>query len=753
MTHDDKEVFLRKLACVISVILCVGCGGGGGGGENPGNAPTITNLNYSPSSAQLNEGGGTVLVTGTIDFTDQDGDVSSLTISTYNAAGQPIATTTSPVPGAIGKTSGAVAVSVSVPTTVAGSYTFQVFLTDATNHNSNHLSGTFSINPGGSGSGSLVTGTGPSPSHLVQRSGELFWSEAGEKPINKVPLSVGSAISLAMKVEAPAGIALHGTDVFWLDSQSGISPGACTGPGTIRKLKKSSADGSATVLLGTGSDCYTNSARDLVVNGTDVYWVTSTGAFNYVLQKTPISGGSATTVVTTTAPIVAMAGDAANLYWMENRFPDAYGAIRSMPWGGGPVVTLASGFISRTDTFAINSDSAFYSVANFPGTDNLVRVPLAGGSPTRLATLSNTPVRLVADSTELYLLDGAAISHMPAAGGSPVLLASAVNSTLDMVIRASDVVWTETTGPAYGGIGAVKSVPKAGGSVTVLAQGEDSPGRLAVNASWVYWTEGAPGVFGVSGRIARVAAGGGTVGTVISGITSDSPPIAVSNTHVFVADGFRIKKIPLAGGMPEPVASGSFYIKDLVTDNIYVYWVEDDFSNVFKAPVGGGAATFLGSVPAGIAAGPAGPIRLQGGIVYWMTNFDAIISVPAAGGTSQVVASGLPFLNDFVVDDANIYFSENDTGKIRKVSLIGKQFSDLAQESPSASPIILATDGQSLYWINQAVVGKVPITGGTSKIMVPSVMSDPYFPGSIAIDNNSIFWTEPPNKEIRSISK
>ena len=743
---------MKRLACMISVILCAGCGGGGGG-DNPGHAPAITNLSYSPSLAQLNEGGGSVMVAGTVAFTDSGGDVSSFTIVTYNDIGQQLSSTPTPTLGIGGQISGTIGVSVSVPTTVAGNYTFQVFLTDAANRSSNHLSGTFTVGGGGGGAGSLVTPTGPSPSHLAHRSGELFWSETGEKPINKVSLSGGSAVGLAMKVEAPAGIALQGGDVFWLESRSGYSGSGCAGPGTIRKLYKNFPDGSNTVLLGTGDVC-AGGATDLVVNGTDVYWVTSTSSPNtYVLRKTPISGGSTTTVVTSMVPIVAMAADAANLYWMENRFPDAYGAIRSMPWGGGPIVTLASDFISRKDTFAVNGDSAFFSVANFPGTDNLIRVPLAGGGATLLATLSNTPGKLVADDTALYWLDEAAISHMPPTGGTPALLATAVNSPLDMIISQGDIVWTETTGAAYGGIGAVKSVPRTGGSVTVLAQGgEDSPHRLAANGAWVYWTEGAPGVFGVSGRIARVGAGGGIVETVVSGITSDSPPIAVSDTHVFVGDNFRIKKIPLAGGVPETVALGSFYITDLVTDGTYVYWVEDDFSNVFKAPVGGGAVTLLGAVPAGTAAGPAGPIRLQGGVVYWMTNFDAIISVPAAGGTSQVVASGLPFLNDFVVEGANIYFSENDTGKIRKMSLAGGQFSDLALESAIWSPTILTTDGQNLYWVNQGRVGKIPVTGGTNTTIAPGT-SDPYVPGSIAVDTGFVYWTDPLNREIRKAPK
>lgn len=44
------------------------CGGGGGGGDSS-NAPVVTNLRFSPTSATFRQGGGTVEVTGYIDFT------------------------------------------------------------------------------------------------------------------------------------------------------------------------------------------------------------------------------------------------------------------------------------------------------------------------------------------------------------------------------------------------------------------------------------------------------------------------------------------------------------------------------------------------------------------------------------------------------------------------------------------------------------------------------------------------------------
>ncbi len=745
LLYMEKTIKFSILAIIMA--LMIGCGGGGGGGGGAqGTNPAITSLMYSPTSAFLNAGGGFIVVSGTINFSDPNGDVSTLTISTFTSGGQSLSSATTAVQGAAGKTSGVIGVSVAVPTTAVGSYTFQVFVTDAAGHASNTLSGTFSVVAGG-GALSLVTSTGPYPAHLVVGIGTLFWSESGENPVKSISLAGGSPKVLAQKIGVPAGFVVQGQDVFWLDERSGIASSGCAGQGVIRILKRTST-GTTTTVLATGDNCAPiNGTSDVVSDGTYVYWVTSTATPDtYVIQKTPISGGASTAVTTTSVPIVAMTGVGGNLYWMENFFPDiTRGAIREAPAGGGPLVTLASGFSSRAGTFAINSTSAFYTQANFPSTDSLVRVPISGGSGTVLATLASTPKKLVADDANVFWIDSTTVSSMPVAGGTPTVLANAANIPDDLALRTSDVVWSETTGPSHGETGAVKSVPKAGGAVSVLVQGGDAPQRLGGDASSVYWAEG--GAIGLTegfGRIARVPAGGGTATTVVSGVTTDSAPICVSGSDVFIADKLRIKKVSLSGGMPETLAVASDHVANLVTDGVYVYWDQDPFSNVYKAPVNGGTVTGLAT--AGVLAGLAGPIRLQNGTVYWMTNFNAILAVPTAGGTVKVVASNLPYLSDFVVDETNVYFSEQDTGNIMKMPVAGGTATLLAS-GYVGSYNILALDSVHVYWINRVSIGKVPIAGGAPTFSV-SGAQDATFPASIALDATNVYWTQPPIAEI-----
>jgi hypothetical protein len=123
----------------------VACGGGGGGSSQPQHAPTISNLQYSPNTVVQGQGGGSITATGTIDFIDIDGNISTLTITSYDSLGNQTASNTSPITGASGITSGSIGIAAIVDTTVKGNFTFKIYVTDSTGLQSNVLTGTFSV--------------------------------------------------------------------------------------------------------------------------------------------------------------------------------------------------------------------------------------------------------------------------------------------------------------------------------------------------------------------------------------------------------------------------------------------------------------------------------------------------------------------------------------------------------------------------------------------------------------------------------
>lgn len=131
---------MKKLILLALSFIVLGCSSGGGGGNSPtgpsGSAPAISNLNYSPHSVTVGSGGGAATVTGTINFIDADGDVTTLYIGSVSST----------LTGMSGLTSGTIQVTAIVDTTTARSETFQVWVKDSQGHESNKLSGTFTVN-------------------------------------------------------------------------------------------------------------------------------------------------------------------------------------------------------------------------------------------------------------------------------------------------------------------------------------------------------------------------------------------------------------------------------------------------------------------------------------------------------------------------------------------------------------------------------------------------------------------------------
>ncbi len=590
-----------------------------------------------------------------------------------------------------------------------------------------------------------LVATGPAPDRVVYSNNRVYWSEGGDAAIRSVSASGGTATLLAQRIGSPSAVAFAGEDIIWLDAQTGFSPSGC---GVILLLRRTA--GGVTTTLETQDNCWAE-VPPLVVAGGDAYWVSATASQNpYVIRKTSLAGGASIALVTSTHRIPAMVADGVNLYWLEDEFLVPTAAVRAVPLAGGTPVTLAS-FSDRAGTFAINATSVIYSEVNSPSSDRLRMVPLGGGDPIDIATVPNTPRKMVSDEAQVYWIDFDGVWSLPLAGGTPTLLARSTNTPIDLIARGDDLIWTETTGPAHGETGTVRQVPKAGGPTQVLVQGGDAPRQLASHPSWLYWTEGGPnGEVEGFGRIARVPTSGGAAETVVSGVVTQTPSIAVTNTHVYIGDRWRIKRVPILGGKVETVAAGNDEIASVAVDATSVFWVSKGLGRVFKAPAAGGAATLLSGL--GTSIGPGGPISIQGGRVYWASTYSTIQSVPTAGGTATVVRGDIPFMNDLVADEAALYWSENDTGNIWRVALSGGT-PTLMASARAGTERRLAVDGETLAWIDGGAAVAMPKGGGDLLTLKFGISNDPYFVGSIALGQGAAFWTAPPTQQIVTVSK
>ena len=145
MTRKYLTTFLSALLLSSTLAACGGGGGGSSVGGGDGTAPTISALSFSPDAAYVDTGGGEMIVVGTLDYSDPDGDIVSLTIVVRDDSGQVIDNLTTPVQGVAGSTSGTIEGELVADTSAAGTYAVQVYLVDSRDHRSNQLEDTFRI--------------------------------------------------------------------------------------------------------------------------------------------------------------------------------------------------------------------------------------------------------------------------------------------------------------------------------------------------------------------------------------------------------------------------------------------------------------------------------------------------------------------------------------------------------------------------------------------------------------------------------
>jgi uncharacterized repeat protein (TIGR01451 family) len=160
-TAGPNRVWLRISPLALLLALS-GCSGGGApsgpgssgtggtlvaasGGNSPTPPPpTISNLTYGPNPVPVGADG-TVTENVSLNFTDSDGDLSTLNATMFDANGQQLFTTSTPISGISGHTSGILSGSFVASINNVGVFTFRLSVTDLRGSESNRLSGTVQV--------------------------------------------------------------------------------------------------------------------------------------------------------------------------------------------------------------------------------------------------------------------------------------------------------------------------------------------------------------------------------------------------------------------------------------------------------------------------------------------------------------------------------------------------------------------------------------------------------------------------------
>jgi hypothetical protein len=246
----------------------------------------------------------------------------------------------------------------------------------------------------------------------------------------------------------------------------------------------------------------------------------------------------------------------------------------------------------------------------------------------------------------------------------------------------------------------------------LLAQNEDHPSKIIADGSFVYFVTGAGTIAAKNegtNNIKRISLKDGSVSVLVKGgehFPSDA--LAVDDKFLYWSDGGTILRVQKDGGASEAVVSdapGS--PAEMVVDNQNIYWLiwtggeKPNPVPVMFAPKRGGAAKQLAPPQTG-----ANGICLDGDSVYWTTpggikkapktggeatfvyenptewptiglvcdaeNFyyaqmdesghSTLMKLSKRGGAPTQIGLAINHTFEFVVDDANIYYFDNEPG-------------------------------------------------------------------------------------------
>jgi hypothetical protein len=587
-----------------------------------------------------------------------------------------------------------------------------------------------------------IESVGEPASRLLLAGDQMLFNDGSEQPIKALSLRTRHIRPLVRQMGVPEDVEVNGSAVYWTEARSGFGASGCAGPGVIRVVNRT-ALGSApqTETLARSDNCG-GAPGQLIVDGLSVYWIASlVSPPTYMIMQADIGGGSPREITRTGQPIVALAKDSTHIYWLEGFLePGPSGVLKRIrPDGSGEEVVLSgigsSGSIAGN--LLLDGNDAIVTSFVSPAVYQLLRVPVSGGTPRELTTLPDRPRALTVSGSQIYLVDDTALRSVPLAGGAPTVVVDDVISGVDLSVTDGAVVWSETVCCAHGQKGRVRKLDLDGGGVTTLAQDVDAPGGLTAAGGWVYWAEG--GVIGLTegtGRLAATPLTGGAVTTLAQGVDQPLPMIVADATRVYFADRFRIKSVSIAGGVPETLATGDFYVSGIASDGERVYWTEEPLATVRSVGVTGGEVQTLAT-----GSGPSGLIRVSGGYVYWTESFDRILRGPKGGGTVETVAAQLPFLSDLAVDSSGAYFSENDSGSVRRAPLNGGSFALIGTGLPFSWNVI-ALDAHDVYWVDQSDLWRASKAGGMQVRIASELNSDAAFANGVVSDGSFVYWSE-----------
>ena len=254
-------------------------------------------------------------------------------------------------------------------------------------------------------------------------------------------------------------------------------------------------------------------------------------------------------------------------------------------------------------------------------------------------------------------------------GGDGGTLAADQDDPYDIAVSDGQVYWTNFNYPD----GGVFSVPVTGGAPTLLSE-EEYPRSIAVQGDQIYW-----GTFEeTDGRVMSMTVGQAEPPTLMASVDGGVSDLVVDGDQVFFTAHALSSGVSFIVDPTEP-AEGSVFVTSVGADPFNVAQLATDLA-----------------APWGIAK--------QGDRIVWVDGMGdsdsqprSVLSVPAAGGALDVLASGQTAPWGVAVDEQYAYWTDHD--EVWAVPLDGGNPILLAEQQNRARSIVV--DDQWVFWVTR----------------------------------------------------
>jgi len=270
--------------------------------------------------------------------------------------------------------------------------------------------------------------------------------------------------------------------------------------------------------------------------------------------------------------------------------------------GGGAAVVFATAG-ARPRGVAVGSGYVF--VTTFPAMTDacgaVIRIPIAGGAPTKIAS-PTWPTYVTVDSSHVYWTDmgkpsavSGQVGRAPFASGAEQILASGLQQPNSAWLYGGRILFAEAITTSAPVSGKVRAVAVSGGPVDVVADLEPAY-YVAANASRICWAAGT----------AIRCKKDGAVSTLTSAEATRIFYVALDEIYAYyVLGGGVLRRVAFDGSAPvtlDTAATGIMFSGDIALDATHAYWISG--GEVRKVAKSGGPGVLLHRV-AGNAVGIA----------------------------------------------------------------------------------------------------------------------------------------------------